>query len=111
MVYPSHYPRGWYGIARPNNDPYSVIRMALDTARTRDNKIGIARKEHVRAWLQAFTLGRPPYGVEEVKLQKQAVYDAGYRGWILWHPGSLYGAFEGALAPRSERPLETPRAR
>lgn len=104
MVYPSHYPPGSLGIEKPNSDPYAIVKNALDAAHARDNASGIARAEHVRPWLQAFTLGRPAYGSVELLAQKQAVYDAGYRGWILWHAGSNYDAFVGALAPRSERP-------
>jgi hypothetical protein len=96
MVYPSHYPRGAFGIARPNADPYGVIYAAISKAHERDLKLGITG-EHVRPWIQAFTLGAPPYGAREVKLQKQAIYDTGYDGWILWHPGSRYGPFEAAL--------------
>lgn len=104
MVYPSHYPPGAFGIARPNADPYRVVRTALDTARARDERLGITKAEHVRAWLQAFSLGSPKYGPEQIQAQKRAVYDAGYRGWVLWSPGSLYDAFIPALEPRSSRP-------
>jgi hypothetical protein len=97
MVYPSHYPRGAFRIERPNADPYSVIKIAIDTARVRDEKLGITKAEHVRPWIQAFSLGNPKYGPEEIKAQKQAIYDAGYKGWILWSPGSMYDAFVPAL--------------
>jgi len=97
MVYPSHYPRGAFNIARPNADPYSVVKAAITRARERDEKIGIRSSEHVRPWLQAFSLGQPPYGAAEVRAQKQAVYDAGYDGWVLWHPGSKYESFLPAL--------------
>ena len=80
------------------------MKHALDTARVRDWTINQRRPERVRAWLQAFTLGRPAYGAAELLAQKQAVYDAGYRGWVLWHPGSNYELFAAALAPRAERP-------
>lgn len=96
MVYPSHYPRGAFGIARPNADPYGIIYAAISKAHERDMKRGIAG-EHVRPWIQAFTLGAPPYGAREVRLQKQAIYDSGYEGWVLWHPGTRYGPFESAL--------------
>ena len=96
MVYPSHYPKGAFGIARPNADPYGVIYEAISKAHERDLKLGLTG-EHVRPWIQAFTLGAPAYGAREVKLQKQAIYDAGYDGWILWHPGAKYGPFEAAL--------------
>ena len=96
MVYPSHYPRGAFGFARPNAEPYGVLYAAISKAHERDLKLGITG-EHVRPWIQAFTLGAPAYGAREVRLQKQAIYDAGYDGWILWHPGTRYGPFEAAL--------------
>lgn len=97
MVYPSHYPRGAFGIDRPNAEPYKVLRTALDTARVRDERLGITRAEHVRPWIQAFSLGQPKYGPAEITAQKQAIYDVGYKGWVLWSPGSHYDAFLPAL--------------
>jgi hypothetical protein len=101
MVYPSHYPRGSFGIARPNAEPYKVLKIAIDTARVRDERLGIKKAEHIRPWVQAFSLGQPPYGAEQVKAQLQAIYDAGYDGWVLWSPGSRYDAF----VPAFEREL------
>ena len=97
MVYPSHYPRGSFGIERPNAEPYKVIKTAIDTARLRNDRIGIKAEEHIRPWIQAFTLGKPEYGPEEIRQQKQAIYDSGYDGWVLWSPGSKYDAFIPAL--------------
>lgn len=97
MVYPSHYPPGSFGVPRPNADPYRVVNVALSRARERDAALGIAGREHVRPWLQAFSLGKPDYTAEEVRRQKQAVYDAGYDGWVLWHPGSKFEPYEAAL--------------
>ena len=97
MVYPSHYPHGAFGLAHPNAEPYKVIEAAVKRARERDERLGIHTPEHVRPWLQAFSLGQPPYGPEQIRAQKQAVYDAGYDGWVLWHPGSKYEPFVSAL--------------
>lgn len=97
MVYPSHYPRGAFNLARPNAEPYKVIFAAINRARERDEKLSIRAAEHVRPWLQAFSLGQPPYGPAEIRAQKQGVYDAGYDGWVLWHPGSKYEPFVGGL--------------
>ena len=96
MVYPSHYPRGAFGIDRPNTEPYQIILKAITRARERDAALGITG-EHVRPWLQAFTLGPPKYGAPELDEQKRAVYDAGYDGWVLWSPGSQYEIFLPAL--------------
>jgi len=97
MVYPSHYPRGSLGLPVPNADPYNVIRIAITRARERDQKLGITTPEHVRPWLQAFTLGKPPYGPAEIEAQKKGTYAAGYDGWVLWSPGSKYEIFRPAL--------------
>lgn len=97
MVYPSHYPHGELGIARPNAEPYKVIVTAISRARERDKKLGIAEKEHVRPWLQAFTLGKPDYGAEQLEAEKKAVYDSGYDGWVMWNPGSIYDVYMPAL--------------
>jgi hypothetical protein len=96
MVYPSHYPGGSFNIAHPNAEPYAIVRAAILRAHERNAKIGLTG-ERVRPWLQAFTLGKPRYGPEEVREEKRAVYDAGFDGWVLWHPGSKYEPFLAAL--------------
>ena len=96
MVYPSHYPPGSFNISHPNAAPYAVVRAAILRAHERNAKLGLSG-ERVRPWLQAFTLGKPRYGPAEVREQKRAVYDAGYDGWVLWHPGSKYEPFLAAL--------------
>ena len=103
MVYPSHYPHGELGIKNPNAEPYKIIHTAISRARERDKKLGIAEPEHIRPWLQAFTLGKPPYGAEELREEKKAVYDSGYDGWVMWNPGSSYDVFLPAL----EKALES----
>jgi hypothetical protein len=97
MVYPSHYPRGSLGIPYPNADPYEIVFKAISRARERDKKLGIQEHEHVRPWLQAFTLGKPPYGAPQIEAQKKAVYDAGYDGWVMWNPGSIYDVYMSGL--------------
>lgn len=102
MVYPSHYPHGSFGIDRPNAEPYRVVDIAISRAHERDLKLGVTRAEHVRPWLQAFSLKgmMPKYGAHELSEQKRAVYDAGYDGWVLWNPGSLYEPYLPALEAR-----------
>ncbi|MFL5598068.1 MAG: putative glycoside hydrolase [Gemmatimonadaceae bacterium] len=96
MVYPSHYPPGSFQLPHPNADPYDVIHIAISRARERDEKLGI-KGEHVRPWLQAFSIGKPTYGPHELEEQKRAVYDAGYDGWVMWEPGTRYDKFLPAL--------------
>lgn len=99
MVYPSHYPHGSFGIPVPNADPYKTIFIAIRRAHERDDKLGVTTRNHVRPWLQAFSLGPPHYGPAEVEAQKKAVYDAGYDGWVLWNPGSKFDEIRPALEP------------
>lgn len=101
MTYPSHYPRGAFGIARPNAEPYRIQQVAISRARQRDAKLGLTG-EHVRPWIQAFSLGQPPYDASHVKAQMRGIYDAGYDGWVWWHPGSKYEPFLSALEPTLE---------
>ena len=107
MVYPSHYPHGSLGVANPNASPYDIIYKAITRARERDQKLGITEPEHVRPWLQAFTLGKPEYGPTQLAAEKKAVYDSGYDGWVMWNPGSIYDvympALEKTLASRKRR--------
>jgi hypothetical protein len=101
MVYPSHYPAGSFGVRRPNAEPYHIIATAIRRAHERNVALSITAPGHVRPWLQAFTLGTPHYGAHEIEEQKRAVYDAGYDGWTLWNPGSLYEPFLGGLEPQT----------
>ena len=71
--------------------------MAISKAHDRDLALKIAKPEHVRPWVQAFTLGAPAYGPAEIEAQKRGIYAAGYDGWVLWSPGSKYEIFLPAL--------------
>ena len=90
MVYPSHYPDGSWGYPNPNAAPYQIVKAALDAAVERSDTIPDAAD--IRPWLQAFTLGEPPYGPRHIRAQIDATYDAGLHEWILWHPGVRYPA-------------------
>jgi len=97
MTYPSHYARGDYGIAHPNAQPYAVIDRALRDARARNDPIAGAGE--IVPWYQDFTLGKPKYGVAQVRAQMQAGYDNGIHSWILWNASSRYTtkAFKGEI--------------
>jgi hypothetical protein len=107
MVYPSHYPHGSFGFDHPNAEPYGIVTAAIASAYKRDAKLGLAG-ERVRPWLQAFTLGAPAYGPDQIRAQKKAVYDAGYDGWVLWSPGSKYDAIASGLDRHAVSHKKTP---
>lgn len=103
MVYPSHYAAGTFGLAVPDANPYETIVGAMDLSRQE-----LAGKDDagpvngtVRPWLQCFTAtwiqGHITYDSDAVVKQIQAVYDAGYDEWILWHAANRYDQVEEAL--------------
>ena len=102
MVYPSHYQRGAYGFARPNYEPYAIVRRALEYGIRRSATIPGAAK--IRPFLQSFTLGRPRYAADEVRAQIQAAEDLGIQDWVLWNARGVYpaGAFRSTRSWSSE---------
>jgi hypothetical protein len=103
MVYPSHYRRGSYGFASPNNEPYGIVRRALEDAL--DRSAPLATPAKIRPYLQAFTIYRVRYSAAEVRAQIQAVEDLGLTDWVLWNARGVYPA--GALRPEG-RPSKRP---
>lgn len=110
MIYPSHFAKGSYGVSHPNAEPYTIVKTALEHARRRTGERPNAAR--VVPWLQDFTLGPPAYGPYYVRAQINAVYDAGYEEWVLWHPGSNYTvaalAAADGTAPTFKKPVYTP---
>jgi len=90
MVYPSHYYPGAYGYARPNANPYAIVKNALREAIERSRPQ--AKSAAIRPFLQAFTLGRrlPRYTPHEIREQIRAAEELGLESWVLWNPRSVY---------------------
>lgn len=88
MVYPSHYSTGNYGFANPNAHPYEVVDLSLQDFASLIETSGC----RLRPWLQAFTLGAPPYGRTEIRAQIEATEDNGLNTWLLWDPRVAYRA-------------------
>ena len=102
MVYPSHYSTGLYGFPRPLAKPYEVVRLATTDAMERTRFVQDSARVpvgEVMPWLEAMSIRGAQYGAAEVRLQIQAVYDAGAKSWSLWNPGSRYAEFVDALRP------------
>jgi hypothetical protein len=110
MSYPSHYlPVHLPGVPKPDLMPYETVYKSLGMARLRTDALAGAGVKPARVipWLQAFSapwLGRnhQPYGPEQIRQQKKAVYDVGYDDWVLWHPGSKYEPFLAGLEKTTE---------
>lgn len=85
MVYPSHYPTNFLGIANPAAEPYRVVKYSLDKAFARAS----TTPWKIRPWLQDFDLGAD-YTADQVQAQIRAAYDAGFTSWMLWDPANRY---------------------
>ncbi|MEP6572087.1 MAG: putative glycoside hydrolase [Gemmatimonadota bacterium] len=88
MVYPSHYYRSMYGVAHPNDEPYTIVRHALEDGLRRSEKFGPSAE--IRPYLQAFTLGKPRYTPDHIRAQIRAASDVGIDSWVLWNPRGVY---------------------
>jgi hypothetical protein len=95
MVYPSAWTSGVLGVARPNSQPYDIVKASLAKFKEEVDPTGVA----FVPWLQAFTLG-VPYGPAELDAQIQAGHELGIDNFLLWNPNVTYGAVEGGLTAR-----------
>ncbi len=88
MVYPSHFSKGFLGLAKPAAFPYEVIKYSMDHAVVKALNAS-STSSKLRPWLQAFDLGAI-YTPAMIRSEMQATYDAGLEGWLLWNPSSVY---------------------
>jgi hypothetical protein len=92
QVFPSHFYPGQLGLDIPNDHPYDVVLMSLQSGAD----LVPDAKDKFRPWLQDFSFGEGiAYGNAEVQAQIQAVNDYGAHGWMLWSPTNDY--HDGAL--------------
>ena len=96
MVYPSHFTRNSYKIARPNAHPYETLDNAFKDMLRRSAPF--TNPAIIIPWYQDFTLGPPRYKAPQIRAQMKAGYDNGLQSWILWNPKSNYTV--AALEPR-----------
>ncbi|HEU0014541.1 MAG TPA: putative glycoside hydrolase [Longimicrobium sp.] len=116
MMYPSHYfPTHLPGVRRPDLMPYDVLFKSAGMARWRTDQLRDAgvRPARIIPWLQAFSatwLGRnhQKYGPEQLRQQKQGVYDVGLEDWVLWNPASRYDGIRAGLENGETQPRAKP---
>ncbi|MEW6182032.1 MAG: putative glycoside hydrolase [Bacillota bacterium] len=86
MAYPSHYSPGNYGFSNPNAHPAEVVNGTLADFEKLIDTSGC----RLRPWLQAFTMGSPPYGTAEIKAQTRVTEKRDIHTWLLWNAGCVY---------------------
>jgi hypothetical protein len=94
MIYPSHWGPGYFGISKPDLEPY---RLVSEYAKSETDKLSQLQNRVIsRPWLQDFTapwLGQGnyrSYGIAEVEAQIKALQDNGIREFLLWNAGNTY---------------------
>lgn len=133
MVYPSHYPKGFIGLADPNDYPYQVVHHAMTAGVQRmqasttpvegfahepimhTNASGtpifsgyyqkpVYDASKFRTWIQDFDYGGE-YDAADVRAQIQASYDAGVESWMIWAPSNRYTRAALHAATTSEQSM------
>jgi hypothetical protein len=93
MVYPSHYPVGYQGLANPAAHPYQIIYSNMERGEGLLNELravhGADQIATVRTWIQDFDMGAE-YGSDKVRAQMRATMDGGGTGWLLWNAANRY---------------------
>ncbi len=89
MVYPSHYGPGNYGLdPHPVDHAYETVWNAMQEAQMRVQDL----RAKIRPWLEDFSpvwMGRS-HSPERLREQKQAVYENGIDGWMLWNARNVF---------------------
>ncbi len=92
MLYPATFVSGNLGYEEPLLHPYQVVhRSCVELTKRIESILSSApRRAKVRPWLQHYSANGVTYGVEEIRLQKQAAADAQTHGWMFWNAAGRY---------------------
>ena len=89
MPYPDHFSSGYYGIAKPWNNPYLLMKYWASFAMDRQKECPTPAK--VRTWIQAYDVMKYVdangirYGATEIEQEIRGLYDGGAMdGYITW---------------------------
>ena len=93
MPYPDHFSAGYYGLSKPWNSPYELMKGWGDEAYKRQSETTSPAK--VRTWVQAYDVMQHvdsngiSYNAENVEKEIRGLYDAGLKdGYVTWNSGS-----------------------
>lgn len=93
MPYPDHFSNGYYGIKKPWNHPYEILKAWGE--RVQQRQAVTPTPAAVRTWIQAYPVMRHVdknglrYDAEDVEKEIWGLYDAGLTGgYTTWHSGS-----------------------
>jgi hypothetical protein len=99
MPYPDHFSNGYYGIKKPWNNPYQILRAWGERVQGRQEVTPTPAV--VRTWIQAYDVMRHvdrngiKYNAENVEKEIRGLYDAGLTGgYTTWHSGSKLAKYQ-----------------
>ncbi len=105
MPYPDHFTNGYYGIKKPWNHPYELMKAWGE--RVQGRQAATPTPAAVRTWIQAYPVMRHVdknglrYDAEDVEKEIRGLYAADLTGgYTTWHSGSnleKYKAQKGAF--------------
>ena len=105
MPYPDHFTNGYYGIKKPWNHPYELLKAWGE--RVQGRQAATPTPAVVRTWIQAYPVMRHVdknglrYDAEDVEKEIRGLYAADLTGgYTTWHSGSnldKYKAQKGAF--------------
>lgn len=92
MIYPSHFPKQWNGIADTNRNPYQTIYDSTKQGLDRMYPVvgTSTAQKMMRPWLQDFSIYGVIYNAPEVKAQIKALEDLGVKSFLLWNASNRY---------------------
>ena len=103
MPYPDHFSNGYYGIKKPWNHPYEILKAWGERVQGRQEVTPTPAV--VRTWIQAYDVMRHvdrngiKYNAENVEKEIRGLYDAGlYGGYTTWHSGSKLTKYQEQMA-------------
>ncbi len=88
MLYPSHFPAGFEGLANPALYPYEIYKRSIARGMATRASTTDARAK-LRPWIQDFDLGAD-YTAEMIRKQISGAMEAGSSGWMVWNARNVY---------------------
>lgn len=94
MIYPSHWSGGYFGISKPDKEPYKLVTEYVK--REKEKFAQLQTPPTSRPWIQDFTaswLGSGnylKYGKAEVDAQIKALKDSGIKEYLIWNANNSY---------------------
>ena len=88
MLYPSHFPTGFLGMANPGKFPLEIMELSAKRMKTRTGK-------RIRPWIQGFW-----YKPDDINAQIDGLMLAETKNWSVWNPAGTYATTYEAFAAR-----------